>query len=68
MSKAAGAETRNKIQKIPVCREKISALNSDNSEETAAVNEITRLITFLCGFDNFKIHNIEGVPGGNENE
>lgn len=63
-----GNETRRKFQQIPICREKISSLNSDNSEERAAITEITRLITFLCGYESFVILNIENNSGGNSNE
>lgn len=63
-----GSELRNKTQQIYISKEKVSALNNSNSEEKTAVNEIIKQVTFLCGYDDFKIRSIEGTISGGEIE
>lgn len=63
-----GAETRNKCQSLPISKDHLAGLSDENSEESKAITEITKLVTFLCGYDDFKIRNIEGTILGGENE
>lgn len=63
-----GNEQRRKSQSLPICKEKLAAINNNSSEEYAAIHKIIDHITFLCGFESFIILNIENNSGGNENE
>lgn len=63
-----GNEQRRKVQQLPICKEKLAAINNNSSEEFAAIRKIIDHITFLCGYESFIILNIENNSGGNENE
>lgn len=63
-----GNEQRRKSQSLPICKEKLAAINNNSSEEFATIRTIIDHITFLCGFESFVIINIECNEGGNEHE
>lgn len=63
-----GNEQRRKSQSLPICKEKLAAINNNSSEEFAAIRKTIDHITFLCGYESFTILNIENNSGGNENE